>query len=105
MEIVRRISARSSFATTNKLQLVAENPGDVYDVLIDDSGKLRGRFRKISDTKSSYESLSVDGKHWKKVIDWDFEDYLEILDFTTNPNSVWVISNIGVDKKSLNKQE
>ena len=88
---------------TNKLQLMAQNPGDVNDYLIDYSGKLRGRFRKITDTKSSYESLSADGKHWKKVIDWGFEDYFEILDITTDPNSVWVLSNIGEDKKSLYK--
>lgn len=90
---------------TNQLQLVAENPGDVYNVLIDDSGKLRARFRKLTDTKKSLETLSADGKQWTKVIDWDFEDSLGILGFTSEPNTVWVISNIGVDKTSLNTMD
>ena len=90
---------------TNKLQLIAENPGDVYDVLIDDSGKLRARYRKITDTRKSFESLSEDGKYWKKVIDWDFEDSFNVLDFTADSNNVWVLSNLGVDKKSLNKMD
>ena len=90
---------------TNQLTLIAKNPGDAEGVLIDDSGKLRARYRKLSDNRKSLESLSADGKHWKKVIDWDFEDSLRVLDFTPDSNSVWVISNIGVDKKSLYKMD
>ena len=88
---------------TNKLQQVAQNPGDVTNWVLDSSGKLRGRYRKISDTRKSFESLSADGKRWKKVIDWDFEDSLYVLGFTSDPNFLWVISNIGRDKIALQK--
>jgi len=90
---------------TNKLQLVAENPGDVYSLLFDDSGKVRGRYRKPTDSMNSFEFLSADGKRWKKVISWDFEDSFGILGFSPDPNKVWVLSNINQDKKSLFKMD
>ncbi len=88
---------------TNKLVLVAQNPGRVFHWLVDDNGKLRGRLRKITDTVSRLEIPEENGKQWKKIIDWPFDDAFHVLDFTDEPDTVWAITNIGRDKKALYK--
>lgn len=96
---------------TNKLKLVAKNPGKVIHWLIDDNGKLRGRFRKITDKTTRLETLSnrptnvtnPNNTTWDKVLDWNFDDSFYVLDFAKEENTLWVISNINRDKKALYK--
>lgn len=92
---------------TNQLKLIAKNPGRVTRWSIDDEGKLRGRFRKISDTVTRFETFSATpsttNEKWTKVMDWDFDDSFYIIGFTKEANTVWAISNINRDKKALYK--
>ncbi len=87
---------------TKKTTLVSRNPGKVYNWLIDDDGILRGRYLKLNDKKSRLERR-LSGSKWEKVLDWKFDDYFHILDFTGNPDELWAISNIGRDKTSLQR--
>ena len=90
---------------TVELEEISRNQGDTYNWLIDEKGKLRGRFRKLTDTINRFERLSEDGNRWIKTLDWDFDDFFTVAGFTDDPDFLWVLSNLDRDKVSLFKMD
>ena len=76
-----------------KLTKVAENDGDVIGWLIDDDGKLRGRYRKLDDHSKVLETQLPGSNKWQKVISWTIDERVDVVGFTEDAKEVWAISN------------
>ena len=79
--------------TTKQITQVAKNPGDVVFWLADDHGKVRLRYRKLENFDSVLETVNTDGKQWRKVASWAFEDTFHPKGFSADKKSIWALSN------------
>jgi dipeptidyl aminopeptidase/acylaminoacyl peptidase len=86
---------------TYRQTLLAQNPGDVISWVTDQEGRLRGRVRKTRSDKFSIELKGLQRQSWKALIDWDFDDAVQILGFTPDDRGMWLLSNRGREFLSL----
>lgn len=85
---------------TRKQILIAENPGDVQNWLVDEEGTLRGRVRKNSQDREILEVLSGRSKEWRECLSWE-EGSVKLLDFDKDKTGFWLLSDLNKDKMAL----
>ncbi|MFC1821651.1 alpha/beta fold hydrolase [Thermodesulfobacteriota bacterium] len=83
--------------------LIAQNPGDVSQWIIDEDGVLKARVRKNTKGVSFLEILSDSPERWNQCFSWSEDEYVRVLDFTKNKKDFWLLSNHGRDKVALTK--
>lgn len=85
---------------TQESVLVAQNPGNASNVLIDAQGVFRGRIVKQGDI-SSIELLQADAVTYKPVYQWSFHDLVEVTSIADDGATLYLLSNKGRDRKVL----
>ncbi|GIL18720.1 MAG: peptidase [Oligoflexia bacterium] len=85
---------------TGALKLVAENPGNIEDWVIDHQGKVRGATRSDG-ANSTFLYRDSEKEKFQEVITTTFKDTFSPLFFTFDNKRVYALSNIGRDKISL----
>ncbi|NGX48589.1 MAG: Dipeptidyl aminopeptidase BIII [Candidatus Anoxychlamydiales bacterium] len=85
---------------SGKMELVAENPGDVTEWITDNAGKLR--VARFTDGVNSGIRYRKDEKSdWKTIATYNFKEAATPLFFTFDNKQIYVSSNIGRDKKAI----
>ncbi|NGX41149.1 MAG: Dipeptidyl aminopeptidase BIII [Candidatus Anoxychlamydiales bacterium] len=85
---------------TNKTELVAKNPGNIIDYLMDNDGKIRiciasdGLNNEILYRDSEEESFRV-------IKSFGFKEFVNLLCFTSDNKNIYVNSNINTDTQSF----
>lgn len=85
---------------TQESTLVAKNPGNASNVLIDAHGVFRGRIVKQGDI-SSIELLQADAETYKPVYQWFSSDLVEVTSIADDGATLYLLSNKGHDRKVL----
>lgn len=87
--------------TAGKLDLLAQNPGDVAQWVADRQGNLRGRVRKDAD-QWVYE-VPPDAGHtrWRGIFSFNSSDTFRLLEAPASKRFLWALSNRGRDKVAL----
>lgn len=85
---------------TQESVLVAKNPGNASNVLIDAQGVFRGRIIKRGDI-SSIELLQTDATTYKPVYQWSSSDLVEVTSIADDGATLYLLSNKGRDRKVL----
>lgn len=83
---------------TQESVLVAQNPGNAINVLIDAQGVLRGRIVKQGDT-SSIELLQA--VTYKPVYQWSSSDLVDVVSIVDGGATLYLLSNKGRDRRVL----
>jgi dipeptidyl aminopeptidase/acylaminoacyl peptidase len=87
---------------TGEATLIAENPGDVADWLVDSEGRTRARMRQTSSTERHLEVLR-DGR-WARLQTFDLEEFdAHMLGVTPDDRGIWLRSGRGRDRSALVK--
>lgn len=87
---------------TGKLTLLAENPGNIQDWILDHDGKLRAAIT-IDGTDAGLLYRGHEGEPFRTVLTTNFREELTPQFFTFDNKYLYVISNIGRDKGVLVK--
>jgi dipeptidyl aminopeptidase/acylaminoacyl peptidase len=85
---------------TRESTLVAQNPGNASNVLIDAQGAFRGRIVKQGDI-SSIELLQTDAVTYKSVYQWTNNDLVDVVSIVDGGATLYLLSNQGRDRKVL----
>lgn len=85
---------------TQESVLVAQNPGNASNVVIDAQGVFRGRIVKHDDI-SSLELLQADAVSYKPVYQWSSSDLVEVMSITDDGKTLYLLSNKGRDRRVL----
>lgn len=86
---------------TGKSTLLATNPGNVTDWIADRTGSLRARVVQVGETRTLQRAPDFPEGAWTAVTTWDALATLNVLGFTPDGSSVWVVSNTKSDKIEL----
>ena len=89
---------------SGKLDLIAENPGNITEWLTDHDGKLRVA-TATDGVNISLLYRKTESEEFKLVTTCNFKETLEPLMFTFDNNFLYVSSNIGRDKTSIVKYD
>jgi len=85
---------------TGKMELVAENPGNIQDWQTDHEGRLR-----LAATTDGVNTAILfrdrEDDPWKEVATYDFKEYARPCLFTFDNRAIYVTSNVGRDKSAL----
>jgi dipeptidyl aminopeptidase/acylaminoacyl peptidase len=85
-----------------KLDLIAENPGDVFYWATDRKGNLFGRARKVKDDLVFEQKVVKDGEtSWQMRFSWSYFETVEPLELDRDGKLLWALSNRGRDKLAL----
>jgi dipeptidyl aminopeptidase/acylaminoacyl peptidase len=82
---------------TGKMEMIAENPGNIQGWLFDHNGKLRVAV-SIDGTNTSLLYRKTEKDDWKTVITTNFKETLSPMFFTFDNKNLYAISNLGRDK-------
>ncbi len=85
---------------TGDIQLAAQNPGDVSEWIVDDSGRLR--LAEVTDglkTRIIYRDTENDP--WREVASYDFRESAIPLRFAADGRSFYVASNLGRNTRAI----
>ncbi len=83
------------------MTLVARNPGDVRDWIIDTEGRLVGRTRREGD-RTVLERSAGDGEGaWKPAFSWPLLEDVRVLSVPAGSSTAWALSNRTRDKLAL----
>lgn len=85
---------------TRESTLVAQNPGNASNVLIDAQGIFRGRIVKQGDI-SSIELLQTDAVTFKPAYQWSSSDLVEVVSIIDGGATLYLLSNKGRDHRVL----
>jgi dipeptidyl aminopeptidase/acylaminoacyl peptidase len=88
---------------TGKLELIANNPGNVPFWGVDRSGKLRARVILEGEKIHLQVPDSADLTSWKTTASWSRFDSMAAVDFAEDGKSAWALSNRDRDKMALVK--
>ena len=89
---------------SGKLELIAENPGNITGWLTDHNGKLR--IATTTDgVNTSLLYRKTEHEEFKLVTTCNFKEALQPLMFTFDNNFIYVSSNVGRDKASIVKYD
>ena len=81
---------------TGKMEMIAENPGNIQGWLFDHNGKLRVAV-SIDGTNTSLLYRKTEKDDWKTVITTNFKETLSPMFFTFDNKNLYAISNLGRD--------
>ncbi len=85
---------------TGDIELAAQNPGDVSEWIVDDSGRLR--LAEVTDglkTRIIYRDTENDP--WREVASYDFRESAIPLRFAADGRSFYVASNLGRNTRAI----
>lgn len=89
------------FQATGELTLLANNPGNVGQWLVNDEGELIGRTR-LEVGRWIFETPDVlPDQPWLVRFEFDYFDTVVPVASSANPNHWWALSNRGRDKQAL----
>lgn len=85
----------------SKMKLIAKNPGNVTNWLVDDDGNVRGAI-SLNGLKGSFHYKDIGQKDFKVVNEFNIHDeHYQPLGFGVDNETLYVRSNIGRDKSAL----
>ncbi len=85
---------------SGKMEMIAENPGDVTHWLVDHDGNLRiAGFTDGVNSGIRYRQTEKD--NWQTVATYNFKEQASPLFFTFDNKKLYVTSNIGRDKQAI----
>jgi dipeptidyl aminopeptidase/acylaminoacyl peptidase len=84
---------------TGALERVAQNPGDVVRWVSDRHGQLRARVRKTPADRWLLDVQTASG--WRPLLEWSFDEQVELLAFAPDDRGAWTLSNRGRDRVGL----
>ncbi len=85
---------------TGKLEMIAENPGDITGWMTDHDGKIRAAVSTDGVTSGVYYRKSEDDE-FEKIMETSFRDVFSPADFTYDNKKLYVISNLNRDTTAL----
>ncbi len=88
---------------SGKVTVLATNPGDVSEWIVDRKGNLVARIYQIGTLCTLQVNQSTIGEDWKSVAEWSIVDECSILGVNVDGKELWALSNRGRDKISLVK--
>lgn len=88
------------YLDNGKMEMLAENPGNIQGWLFDHNGKLRVA-TAVSGTNSSILYRPTEKDEWKAIITTDFKESFSPYFFTFDNKNLIGASNIGRDKSAI----
>ena len=86
---------------TGKMEMIAENPGNIQGWLFDHNGKLRVAFAIVDGVNVSILYRETESDEWKTVLTTSFKDNISPEFFTFDNKNVIATSNLGRDKSAV----
>ena len=86
---------------SGRLDLIAENPGDVINWVTDAQGEIIARFRRRDDGSWWLEAPESEPASWRTVIEGSFNEAYETKGHSKDGTSLWALSSLGRDKKAF----
>jgi dipeptidyl aminopeptidase/acylaminoacyl peptidase len=87
---------------SGKLDLLAQNPGDVEYFVADNLMEVRAAFAQLEDGSAEIRVRDTATSRWRTLIGWGADEVDgAILGFTPDNNSVWYTSSVGVNTAQL----
>lgn len=85
---------------TGKMQMIAENPGNISDWILDHDGKLRIALA-LDGVNTSILYRETEDAEWQNVLTTSFKETMYPVFFTFDNKNVIGISNLGRDKSTV----
>ena len=85
---------------TGKMEMVADNPGNVQTWVTDHEGNLRAAVT-TDGVNTSMLYRDTEQQEWTTVATYDFKEYARPCMFTPDNKSLYVASNLGRDKTAI----
>ena len=83
------------------MALVAQNPGNVRDWILDAEGRLVGRTRRSGDSTALERPAARPDGAWTQAFSWNLLESVRILSVPANSATAWALSNRSRDKIAL----
>ncbi len=89
------------YLSTGKMEMIAENPGNIQGWITDHNGKLRAAYAIVNGVNNQVLYRETENSDWQELITTSFKDSFSPYLFTFDNKNLYVISNIGRDKTAL----
>jgi dipeptidyl aminopeptidase/acylaminoacyl peptidase len=87
---------------SGKLELVAENPGDIEYFIADNNLEVRAAFARTSDAGAEIRVRDSSKAPWRKLVAWSADEVDgRIAAFSPDNKSLWFTSSVGRDTSAL----
>jgi dipeptidyl aminopeptidase/acylaminoacyl peptidase len=91
---------------TGKLELLAENPGDVEYFVADNAMQVRAAYAQLEDGSGEVRVRDTAMSPWRKLAGWSDEEVEgRVLGFTPDNKSVWYTTSVGPNSAQLVETE
>jgi dipeptidyl aminopeptidase/acylaminoacyl peptidase len=91
---------------TGKLELLAENPGDVEYFEVDNAMQVRAAYAQLEDGSGEVRVRDIATSAWRKLASWSDEEVEgAIRGFTPDNKSLWYTTSVGANSAQLVETE
>ena len=88
---------------TGNEELIAKNPGNVLNWIVDAEGNLCGRILITSIEKRALEAIDSATGKWNQMLAWSIDESVYFKGFTPENKGMYLLSNVGRDRLSLTR--
>lgn len=99
----KRVDLQKLDLTTKALDLVetTDTEAEIDQWIMDSADRLRARIIRNEDLSQRLELYHPEDKTWKIIIEWDVDEDVHFLDFSSDDRFMWVLSNRNRERASL----